>query len=317
MQFWALLGPARVRISTPVDLRVAYARLVAGGAAPVFELTDQPAPATCRLVHHDTPGAPRVELDATRRTLTVSSRAQLLGDGKPIIYLAGLLLERQLQLRGWVSLVAACVRLPTGAALLVGGEGAGKTSTALTLCLEWDGRLVGNDLCVVGARDREVFVAAGTKSFCLRYTATQRNAPRLIDLFPTSRGDGWSEKLPVAPDAIGLQTAEGRVRVAGLYLVHIDDRSPLHIAHASGARIRYLLYENATRIVRASAAPFLIESDQGFAAYVPSLDSVACHRRRVAVVKALMGLGPISVIGPVDQAARWIADDLARRDIAP
>ncbi|MFJ9821015.1 hypothetical protein ACIRU3_38305 [Streptomyces sp. NPDC101151] len=320
VELWAVMGDIAVSVSTPIDPRVGYRRLRDTGAQPLFCLSSVPVPAQARLVHSDVAEESFCTVHTAPYLIELRCSTDRLGhDGTALLQVVQMILERLLQRSGAASLVAACVRLPSGCgALLLGGRGAGKTSTAIALCETAGGRLVANDMCVVGLYEGQPVAVAGSRELCIRHEAAVRNFPWLLPRLPIARPSGWSGKIPIRPEDVGLSTTREPTPVTGAYVLRIDASVPLHTMEADPRRMRYELYENTARIVRGSATPLLRGDGHGFAACLPSLDDEVCHKSRAGLVETLVTtVGLVEVTGPAGDAAQWIAADAASRVVRP
>ncbi len=288
-----------VDVETPLDLVAAHAGLARAGIEPLYDIVAGASAAPCRLVHRDAgPAAVR----RRGRGLVVDAPVALLGAGEPLFDPLTTLMERELNLAGGASMVAAGVALPGGAVVLFGPSGSGKTSTALALCSRFDGRLVGGDRCVFGYADGCVQAVAGSRAVLARPDALRRNVPEFAADLPTQAGPHWRKHRL----SRGVAIAGRPVQVRSVCFVTVDDRVPLSYGPADPARARYLLHENASRLVRASAAAFLSADGRSPLGWLPSLDTEACHRSRVRLVEALAGAA-LDVCGPQADVAEVVA----------
>jgi hypothetical protein len=312
---WASCLHAAVEIRTTLDLRIPYDRLRCSGFPPLFSLSATAPPlAAWLLVHADHGEAVAIRVGRQGATIAVDCPATRLGDGEPLLDLAGLQLERQLQLGGVLSLDAACISLDAGAALLLGPPGAGKTSVACALCIDGGGALVGNDLCLVARTDDGVRAQAGSRTFFFRRDAVRRNLPNLADALGEDLEGGWFAKTPVQPRALGIAIAKGPAAITGAYVIHADDRAAGLTAKRDHPQARRLLYESASRRIRASCVLFPAGADLGHSAYVPALDCERCFAQRARLIDYLIDeVGVVAVAGPARELARWIALNIERR----
>ena len=122
----------------------------------------------------------------------------LMREGETILYLAYPYHEYQRQQRGALTCHAAAFAIDDNAGyLILGKEGAGKTSTVIALCRDRQKRLIANDLCLLGKNEHGASLLGGTKFFFVRRESMMRNLPELLDFFPpASRPTDSTSKSP-------------------------------------------------------------------------------------------------------------------------
>lgn len=338
--FLVSLGPASVRVRTSLDLAAAHRQLGADGLSPLYGIREIGPAASAAdrarwlrtrstLIHVD--GRPpdiRSTLGRDSDVVRVQCPLSALGDGAPLLTVVTILVERRLQLAGYMSLLGACVALPHGAVLLLGPPGSGKTSTVLALCRAQGGRLVANDVLVAGIphmmgrttegrRGEEhgpPTALTGSTTVFVRPVAIARHHPELLAHLPVPARGGTGRKVPFLPHELGLTVTPGPVELVGAYLVHVDDRLRAAEVTAPPANTRHGLYENVSRYVRATAEPFLADAGRRFLAFLPGMDSPTCHEARVAFVERIVGdLQLRAVSGTAADVAAAVAAGAAAR----
>jgi len=229
--------------------------------------------------------------------------------GEVLLYIAYPLIELQRQSKASLTCHAAAVELSGHGVLLLGKEGAGKSSVALRLCWDYGAKLVANDLCILRTEGDSVFLEGGTKFFFLRRASVERSVPDLLSLFSADK-DSWTDKVIVPPSSISVELARNRVQNRVTALVHVDEsQRGVHTESADGLALRLFLNENFSRYIRSTCTTMLGGSDYEFMGYIPSLDSENLYAMRVALINKLLKLPGIRYIsGP----SRLVAAHLAQ-----
>ncbi|HEX8675475.1 MAG TPA: hypothetical protein VF710_26510, partial [Longimicrobium sp.] len=209
--------------------------------------------------------------------------------GADLIFLSYLLLETQLQRLGFITLHGAAIERDGRAAVLLGHSGAGKTSSAVTLCRDFGCRLIGNDLVIVGGLG-ELRAVSGTTHLRLRCSSVRRCLPELAHLFNDDTPDPWRAKKDITPEEAGIAVSRrGATDVTAVIFVHVDDGYGECVVTQGDTWIhRGNLYENALRHIRATATPWLTGKERRFGPYVPSLDDASVHATRTATLGRLL-----------------------------
>lgn len=238
--------------------------------------------------------------------------SEMLG-GEILLFLAYPYIEAQLQAEGFVTAHSACVEMPDGrAVLLLGKEGAGKTSIAVRLC-QAGGKLVGNDLVVIGLdEDGRLMAKVGSQFFFLRYKSVERAMPDLLRLFGTGALDTWLYKKPVMPAELGVAVTTQPVEVKAVYLVHVDNlQQQVFTKNADSVVTRLFLNENFSRYIRSTCTTLMTGPGLAFSGYIPSLDRPEFYKRRVLLMGYMLNhLGVRYVSGPLsDIVAHILKDD--------
>jgi len=285
------LGRATIGIVTPFDLAAAAAGVCVHGGSLSFTLRECDAPdGSLPLVIHTqaATGNASARYSAEECTLELQASAEDLA-GDDLLFIAYLLLETQLQRLGFITLHGAAIEREGRAVVLLGHSGAWKTSSALALCRDFDCRLIGNDLVIVGGV-MDLRAISGTKHVRLRYSSVHRCLPELMHLFGEHPADPWRAKQDVAPEEVGitLSRREASEVVASVF-VHVDEGYGQCVVSDGDTWIhRINLYENALRHIRATAWPWLTAKDRRYGPFIPSLDDASVHAARTATLDRLL-----------------------------
>lgn len=240
--------------------------------------------------------------------------------GAQLGYVAAVQLERDRQRRGYFTLHAASAALGPRGVLLLGKEGAGKTSVLGHLCRSHGAELIGNDLSVVGGRGPRYEIAAGTRFLFLRQASVDRSMAALGLPRPERDGlDPWRTKWIVEPEQVSIPVADGPRPLDAAFLVHADEtQRDLRTGTAADAATLLHLYENAARYIRGTATHVLHGTALRPLGYLPSLDTEPLYRRRAAVIGHLAHeLGIRYVSGPAGAIAEYIARHASNAESEP
>jgi len=222
--------------------------------------------------------------------------ARDLHKGEVLLYAVLPFLEILHQRNAVVTMHAAAVELGTGAILLLGKIGAGKTSLTLSLCRNHQARLIGNDIVNVGLQDSKVVTHSGSKYFFLRQESIKRNIPDLLSLFPQSRKDPWTHKIHCLPDRLGITTCNRPLPITRSYLVHVDETmSDVYTTSADCLDTRLYLNENMSRYIRGTATALFGGSSRPMG-YIPSFDTSDFFEMRVKMMEVLISSSQITYV---------------------
>lgn len=271
----------------------------------------------CRSNLASTPWRVTYEEDTARRlsyripTVQVKFPWEFMRDGETIAYLAYPLLERQRQEHGIVTMHAASCSVGAKACLLLGKEGAGKTSVLIEVCRTHGARLIANDLCLCGGVN-EPHVYGGTKFLQLRRESIARNLPELLSLFPPQGDkDSWLDKifLNISKLGIRIETASN-LPVARAFHLHIDDRQKeLFEEPADDLPMRLFLNENLSRYIRTTSTTMLGGDRYDILGYIPSLDTKELFVYRKNLINRLLyDIRIIYLSGTIKHVAQRIAN---------
>lgn len=230
-------------------------------------------------------------------------------DGETVLYLSYPLIEMQRQQQRSLTAHAACVDLNGNAVLLLGKEGAGKTTLALELCLQHGASLIANDLTVIGLEQGWLMALGGTKFFFLRYESIRRNLPELLPCFTGQSADPWLCKTKVKPADLGISTQKNPVLIRQAYMVHVDEtQKEVFDDKADSLVTRLYLNENFSRYIRSTCTVMLGGKDRDFLGYIPSLDTERLYEMRKGLISAMLYQANLRYVsGPLKAVAEYIA----------
>lgn len=230
--------------------------------------------------------------DETTKMLLATGKPENYESGQVLAYLGFWMMEAQKQAESMFTMHSSALTIEGQGVLLLGHSGSGKTSILLGLGSKYDCEVVSNDLTVVGYKPEgdEMTLIDGTKEIGLRLASVKTRFPGLVDLFPQSNQSPWETKIAVTPEAVGIRSATGQKKLMAAFLIHLDSQEdyPLLAHKTKGIDIRYILYEDMSRIVRGNAIS-LFGADDQILGYTPSLDNLDLHQKRVAAIECLLG----------------------------
>lgn len=204
-----------------------------------------------------------------------------------IIYSARYLLEKQWGENGKATCHSACVEKDGKAILILGNEGAGKTSIALNLCMRYGYNLISNDQTIIGKQDDILMAFGGTKFISLRYTSVKENMPNLIKVFGEKEIEEWSEKVIVMARDLEIKEVNEKVPIEQVVRVHTDNRiDSLKSSQGDNWRNNFLLYEILTENIRNTNSTIVDKYGHPIG-YVPSYDTKEMYEKRVDVINTI------------------------------
>lgn len=233
-------------------------------------------------------------------------------EGETLLYASLPFIEFQRQQHGFFTIHAAAVSLGANAVLILGKEGSGKTTTALGLCRSHGGRLIGNDLVIIGSANKggKIVTRSGTKFLSLRYESIQRNMPDLLYLFPERDEDPWLRKALVHPPRANINLCPEEMSLGGVFLVHVDEtKSNLFVKSADTVVNRLYVNENFSRYIRGTCVALLGERLR-YLGYVPSFDSEELFAQRSELMGRLFTEHSMRFVsGPLEKVVQYIASE--------
>jgi hypothetical protein len=302
-------GPASIRYLSTRPLREHIERIVCQPDFWGWSVGDPSGEAEHTIRYDDHRD---VSVAYTDQGVDIAAPWSHVQSGETLLYAALPFVELQSQRLGFSTLHGACVALPQGAVLLLGTSGAGKTVTALQLCLKHGARLIGNDLVEVGrfAGCGQLVARGGSKFVFLRRESIRRSLPELLPHFGEQphAGDSWQTKVKVDPADLGIEVEHEVVPITGTYMVHVDEsQEQLFVARADNVVTRLYLNESLARYIRGLSTALLGPQLQ-FLGYIPSYDSPDLFARRVDLVERIVTNPPIKYVsGNVSAVARYLA----------
>lgn len=200
-----------------------------------------------------------------------------------ILYMGYHLLEKQFGEMNMCSCHSACVEKDGIATLLIGEAGAGKTSLAVNLCIKSGFSLISNDLTLIGLNNNELKTFGGTKFLNLRFDSVSQNMPFLKKVFNES-GDGWTNKISVMAEIIGITTQYNPVPIENIIYIHCDNRvEKLSVLPGDTWQNNFLLYQNLSSHIRGQAATFIDKFGHPIG-YIPSFDTEDNYNKRMEII---------------------------------
>lgn len=239
--------------------------------------------------------------DDEKSTLYVYGNSEMFADGQSIAWLSYWLTEAQRQSDSSFTMHSSAMRYGDKGILLLGHSGSGKTSLMLDYCRRYEGEVISNDLTFVkhDPQADSMELIDGTKEIRLRQTSVLRNFTDLNTLFTNESISPWENKITVSPEEIGIKSAQDYQDLDAIFEIHLDSSndSDLIVHKVRGIGIKYRLYEDMSRIVRASAISVFTESED-FIGYIPPLDGEDLHNNRVDCIDCMTKkIGVISLFG--------------------
>lgn len=256
---------------------------------PGWQVFAEPQAKAATLVCREA-AAVNLQVDAEKHKMQVSAPSDVFGNGRVLAYLALSLIERLRQEDGEFMMHGAAVSKDGKGILLLGDRGDGKTSIALTLCREFGYQLIANDLVVLEHSDKGASILDGTKIIGVRLAAARASFPDIAGMF--TRGDerSWTSKKMMYPEDLRITTRSVPCSLDLACMVYIDfsGRDKLSVERLEGSWVRVNLYENLTRYIRGTCMPFIGGPGFSYLGYLPSLDSIECHKKRIIFVEYLL-----------------------------
>ncbi|MCK4295284.1 MAG: hypothetical protein KAX28_01340 [Candidatus Marinimicrobia bacterium] len=309
------VGKYSVNIITSLDIFKAYQNMIESGFVPIFNCLQERSRSNY-FVYHLESDENKICFSSDYHTITALFPSKILQNGKTLLYIAYPLIEYQLQNEGLLTAHSACVEIDNKGVLLLGKIGSGKTSTAITLCKDYNGKLIGSDVCIIGLRDNKPVAIHGTHYFFLRKKSVEKTLPWLLEKFTyRSEKDPWLDKIKIYPSELGFETCQYPVEINKVYFLHIDnEQNELHVTPADNLVNRLYLNENFSRYIRMTVSTILCGDKNDFCGYYPSLDSEVFYYNRINFINKLVySIGIQYISGPLSSAANYIYNDLQRR----
>ena len=267
---------------------------------PGWSVQEKPGigPHSIRVIESETPD---LRYDKENQILYVLGNPDVFKDGQSIAWLSYWLMEAQRQAESSFTMHSSALSLDNKGVLLLGHSGSGKTSIMLDLCRRFNGEVISNDLTVVShdKPSNRMALVDGTKEIRLRLTSVSRNFPDLAHLFPDEQISPWENKIVTTPEEIGISSATGQRDLRAIFEVHLDNDydSSLIVQKVNDIGIKYRLYEDTSRIVRASAISVFSDT-KDFLGYIPPLDTEELHNNRVGCIDCMTNeIGVVSLSG--------------------
>lgn len=264
------------------------------------------------------------ECNIESRTIRISGPEIMVGSGRMLHYMAYRLLEFDRQANQQATLHAAAASRDGRGVLLIGRQGAGKTSVVLELCRTYGFRLIAADLSFTGLNTDGGYLAGGSKWFSLRRTAIERNQPDLVQALPRPYqvSDSWNTKYLIFPEDVKIAVESKIVPISAAYFLRLTDQdSPFHLTPCEGVDhtnliARLFLHELLTSYIRGTTMPVLAGHEHTFLHYPPMFDQPKFHYWRSEWIEWLLRTAELSYIsGSLHDVCSHIISHLGRRSI--
>ncbi len=228
-----------------------------------------------------------------KRFALVTGKTEELSYGDTIPYLIQYLTERERMKRSRFTIHGAAVAKDGNGILILGKQGSGKTSVAITLCREYGYNLVGNDLVTIGTEGNVGHLYNGTKVFRLRMSTIKHYNRDLRRFFLTStKGkDEWTTTASIRPVALGIGIQKSPVPIKKIVYVHLmnDPESILLATTPDLLFSRVYLHQNFSAYIKGAMITPLIGKSLNYCGYLPSLDNQRFHNARKKLIDWIIG----------------------------
>lgn len=244
---------------------------------------------------------PFVHWNAEAGLAIVGGDLNNLRSGREMIFRAMSVAEYQRQKEGQILTHGAAVVSPEGKGIMIlGNQGAGKTSTSVGLGSRGYS-LVGNDQVIFGQGENGISLFGGTKYLLLRQTIEQYQLPNLNSVvFPNGKKSKWDTKVTIKPEDINMGCCYDIAPVFGVFIIHLDGSGTEDAGIArlgpSDLQSNLFLAEKFSRHINGSATP-LIGDDGRLLALSPSFDDQETLIKRQEVIGSLYEIGVYKVWG--------------------
>ncbi len=234
-------------------------------------------------------------------------------DAEVLSYAAYPITEYRRQKRGAATAHSAAVAFGDNAALVLGKEGAGKSTVAIHSCRDFGAQLIGNDLTIVEVdKEGKMLVSHGTKVLHLRRESVRRGLTDLLTLFPPDTDDAWLQKIAIRPDKVGIAARSEPTEVKVCTLVHVDEAQEKIFVRDESKNLvsRLIIYENFSRYIRGSCVPGL-DMNRNFMYCLPSLDNPELFDRRTQLIERILQKPLLYISGRSKEIAQFIQKEIS------
>lgn len=245
-----------------------------------------------------------IDCNPQKTTIYLECPPSLIKKGEALFHLAVSLTERERQLNSQILTHGAGMVTKEGKGiLLLGNQGSGKTTLAVNMGLQGD-FLVGNDQVIFGKDNHssdELFLFGGTQYITIREAAILSGHIPLKDLSFNENGiSPWEKKNRIEPREYGIQIYEGKNKINGAFVVHIDptgnENTQIKRIFSNDIYTNLFLGEKFARHISGVATHLL--SDEGeLLSHTPSLDDATTRTNRLHLIYNLYDLGIYKVSG--------------------
>lgn len=233
-----------------------------------------------------------------------------MGDGLTILFMAYPLLEVNRREKRRLTCHCAGVSINGKGILILGKEGAGKTTLAIELCRKYNAKLIGNDLCVIDYNFlNNLKLLGGTKYIFLRYESIKRNIPELLKKFDLQKDDKkidtWTLKKKFFPEDLGMQVEKSEVIIDSIFIVHIDQEKNFYHKETNSLTDILHINENFSRYIRNTCTTMI--NSNNIIDYIPSLDSKEFYIQRKELINYLFNNKKIKYLsGNIEDVSKYI-----------
>jgi len=229
--------------------------------------------------------------DAKR--LSIFGKVEHYKKGYALIYKGVQVAEYLRQMDGQITTHGSAVRFPNGKAVIImGNSGAGKTSTAISLCKNYGAELIGNDQVIFDIKDG-LKVVGGTKDLIVRKKITQQNFPELAHLFD-SKENSWKSKRRLKPADLDINICDEPTEVCAVVWLHLDsDQDELtHMKKIDSSDIvdSLNISERLSRQISGVQSP-LIDDSGSIRSFGLSLDNDITRKNRLSAIEKFRETG--------------------------
>ena len=231
-------------------------------------------------------------------------------NGLTILFMAYPLLEVNRREKKSLTCHCAGVSINGKGILILGKEGAGKTTLAIELCRKYNAKLIGNDLCVIDYNClNNLKLLGGSKYIFLRYESIKRNIPELLKKFDLQENnnkiDTWTFKKKIFPKDLGIQVQKNEVSIDSIFIVHIDQEKDFFCKETNSLADILYINENFSRYIRNTCTTMI--NDNNIINYIPSLDTKEFYTERAELINYLFNNKKIKYLsGNIEDVSKYI-----------
>lgn len=242
--------------------------------------------------------------------VTIKYPIKEMDNGMTVLFMAYPLLEVNRRENKKLTCHCASVSINGKGILILGKEGAGKTTLAIELCRKYNAKLIGNDLSVIDYNKlNNLKLLGGTKYIFLRYESIKRNIPELINKIDlqgnAKKTDTWILKKKVFPNDLDIEVQKNEVDIDSIYIVHIDQEKDFFCKETNSLADILYLNENFSRYIRNTCTTML--NDNNIINYIPSLDTKKFYIERAELINYLFNNKKIKYLsGNIEDVSKYI-----------
>lgn len=165
--------------------------------------------------------------------------------------------------------------------VLFGGQGSGKTTTMMKLCLENNFCFCSNEHTIIGEVQDKVMLFGANGPISIRYDSLIQSFPDLItQFFRKNTTDVWNTKKRVSPTELGMESSPNSSEVKALININLNKTNSNHFFKIEDPyKIHAILFEESSRLIKGASLP-IYSSDGQIRTYCPSFDSEIANQNR-------------------------------------